>query len=166
MKLTRPILAGVVGVVIVYIIVLFGGELSGRSTDLCYLLGASISARLDGWTWLLGAVGQLVIGIVAALVYAAVFEWVTRRAGVMVGFAVALAHVVVAGIATGFLPAQRLLDAGLDPPGAFLEYRGLFAIMAFVIAHLLFGCIVGVLYGRPRHTVVEWRATWIDVTAR
>lgn len=166
MKLTRPVLAGIIGVVIVYIIVLLGGKLSGRSTDLCYLLGASISAHLDSWTWLLGALGQLMIGIVAALVYAAIFEWVTRRAGAAVGFVVGVAHVVVAGIATGFLPAQRLLDAGLDPPGAFLEYRGLLAIVAFVLAHLLFGCIVGILYGRPHHTILEWRATWLDVTAR
>jgi hypothetical protein len=71
---------------------------------------------------------------------------------------------VVAGIATGFLPARQLIDAGIDPPGAFLEYRGVVVVAAFVLAHVLFGTLIGALYGRVRHTIVAQRGVWIDVT--
>jgi hypothetical protein len=165
MKIGRAVLAGVLGVVLVYAIVWSAGKLSDHPADLCLLLGSSATADDGGATWALGAAGQLAVGIIAALVYAAIFEWVTQRAGPIVGFVVALGHVVVAGIATGFLPAGQLVDAGIDPPGAFLEYRGLVVMGAFVVAHLLFGVLVGTLYGRVRHSIVVHRtAAWIDVT--
>jgi hypothetical protein len=129
-------------------------------------LGASITGSANAASWILGAVGQLVLGAVSAVVYAAIFEWVTRRAGAVVGFAVGLAHVVVAGIATGFLPAERLLDASIQPPAAFLEYRGLAALIAFVVAHLVFGTLVGAIYGQHvRHAVREHQVVWRDVSS-
>lgn len=164
MKLTRAIVAGLIGAVIVWIIVLVGGMISKRHADLCLLLGASITGSADVASWIAGAVGQLVLGAVSGIVYAAIFEWVTRRAGAVTGFVVGLAHVVVAGIATGFLPAQRLLDASIQPPAAFLEYRGLAALIAFIVAHLVFGTFVGAVYGRVLHAVVPSLAVWRDIS--
>jgi hypothetical protein len=114
---------------------------------------------------MLGLIAQLFVAIVAALVYAAIFEWVVRRAGAVMGFLIALVHVVVAGIGVGFLPVSGMLDAGISPPGAFLEYRGWWAIGTFVLAHLAFGVIVGIVYGEPLHSVETMRGTWKDVTA-
>lgn len=163
MKLTRAIGAGLIGAVLVWVIVLVGGMISKNHADLCLLLGASITGSADAASWITGAVGQLVLGAVSGVVYAAIFEWVTRRAGAVVGFVVGLAHVVVAGIATGFLPAQRLLDASIQPPAAFLEYRGLAALIAFIIAHLAFGTFVGAVYGRVLHGVARSRTIWREV---
>lgn len=164
MKLLRAVVSGLVGAVIVYAIVAIAGRAAGREADLCLLLGASITGQAGAWTWVVGAIGQLVTGAVAAVIYAAIFEWVTQRAGAVIGLIIGLAHVVFAGIATGFLPAQRLLDATLRPPGAFLDYRGLVVLVAFVIAHVLFGVLVGTLYGPVRH-VIRGRVLWSDVTA-
>jgi hypothetical protein len=164
MRIRRAVLAGLLGAAIVYVIVWSAGRLARQPADLCLLLGGSVTADDGAATWMLGAIGQLVIGMIAALVYAAIFEWVTQRAGAIVGLVVALGHVVVAGIATGFLPARQLIDAGIDPPGAFLEYRGVVVVAAFVLAHVLFGTLIGALYGRVRHTIVAQRGVWIDVT--
>jgi hypothetical protein len=164
MKVVRAIVVGVIGAAIVYLIVLLGGLLSGHEADLCLVLGASITAAGGVLAWLAGAVTQLVIAAITALVYAAVFEWVTRRAGAVVGVMVGVAHVVFAGIAVGFLPGERLINASIPPPGAFMEYRGLLVIAAFCAAHLVFGTFVGALYGRPVHRI-DWRAaTWHEVS--
>lgn len=163
MKLARAVAAGLLGTCVVVAIVWIGGVASAKAADLCTLLGASILEDRGLWPWILGAALQLVIGVVAAIVYAAIFEWVTRRAGGGVGFIVALGHAVIAGLAVGFLPAQRLIEASTNPPGAFLEYRGLPVVAAFVIAHLAFGTIVGILYGRPRRAPVARRVVWHEV---
>jgi len=145
------------------VIVRLGGRLAGHDADLCALLGASIAAHRGIWPWLLGAALQLVIGIVVAIVYAAIFEWVTRRAGGVVGFIVGLGHTVIAGLAVGFLPAARLIEAATAPPGAFMEYRGPLVVVAFMIAHLAFGIIIGFLYGRPRHALIAPPVVWHEV---
>jgi hypothetical protein len=165
MKLRRAIAAGVLGAVLVYLIVLAAATLSSSHADLCLLIGASITGRLGGWSWLIGAVGQLIVAMVAAIVYAAIFEWVTRRGGAIVGFIIALGHVVVAGIAVGFMPTSRLIAADMAPPGAFMEYRGLLVIAAFILAHLAFGTSVGMLYGRTRHRTEVPVVVWRDVGA-
>jgi len=163
MKIPRAVAAGVLGTVVVIAVVWLGGLASRQDADICALLGASVTEVRDAWTWVLGLALQLVIGIVAAIVYAAIFEWVTRRAGVLVGFIVAVGHAVIAGLAVGFLPAARLIEAATTPPGAFMEYRGPLVVVAFVIAHLAFGTIIGLLYGRPRHAVVARRVVWHEV---
>ena len=160
MKFSRVVIAGVLGAVLVYAIVRVTGALTSMPADLCELLGSSITAADSVWTWLLGGVVQLALGIVSSFVYAAIFEWVTQRAGAAVGLLVGIAHVVVAGVATGFLPAGRLIEAGLAPPGAFMEYRGILVVVAFAVAHLAFGMTVGALYGRPLHKINARRTVW------
>lgn len=160
MKLSRVVLAGVIGAVLVYAIVRVAGALTSMPADLCELLGSSITSTDSVWTWLLGGVVRLALGIVASFVYACIFEWVTQRAGAAIGLIVGFAHVVVAGVAIGFLPAGRLIDAGLAPPGAFMEYRGIAVVVAFVVAHLAFGVTIGALYGRPRHEISTRRTIW------
>jgi hypothetical protein len=159
-KVSRAILPGVVGAVLVYAIVRLAGVLANSPSDLCQLLGSSVTAAGGLWAWLLGAVAQLVLGIVASLVYAAIFEWVTQRAGALIGVLIAIAHAVAAGLAIGFLPAGRLIAAGVAPPGAFMEYRGIALVSAFVIAHLAFGMLIGAMYGRPRHAAATPTVVW------
>jgi hypothetical protein len=165
MKLGRAVIAGLVGGVVVIVAMIIAGAISGTDADLCRLAGAVITGRESGGSWLVGCVAQLAIAIVAALVYAGIFEWILRRAGVLAGLAIALGHVVIAGIAVGFLPVSGMLSAGMSPPGAFLEYRGWPVIGTFVVAHLVFGAIVGALYGQPVHRVSAQRATWRSVPA-
>lgn len=144
--------------------VAFAGRVTGSMADLCALAGAVITGRDDALAWVVGGAAQLLVAVIAALAYAAVFEWVTRRGGALIGFAVAIPHAVVAGLVVGFLPVARMLDAGITPPGAFLEYRGAWTVAAFILAHLVFGVAVGALYGKARHAVTVQSAVWLDVT--
>jgi hypothetical protein len=163
MRIGRAISAGVIGYVIVVAAVAIAGRLSGSNADLCTLFGAVLTGRDDVAATVAGCATQLVVAVVAALVYAGVFEWVTRRAGILIGLAIGVGHVTIAGLAVGFLPAGRLIAAGMLPPGAFLEYRGAWVIATFVLAHLVFGAIVGGWYGETLHRFPNARVEWSDV---
>ncbi len=161
MKLSRAILAAILGCIVVLLVVWLAGRLTNADSDLSALAGAVVTAGNDPAAWLVGLAIQIVIAMLAALVYAALFEGVTRRAGALVGLAIAVPHAVIAGLVVGFLPAAPLAGAGIMPPGAFLEYRGLWCVAGFVAAHLAFGAILGAVYGATRHTSevapVRWR---------
>jgi hypothetical protein len=163
MKLWRAVGIGVLGDAIVMAVVWLGGRMGGTSADLAGLTAACATGRADGSAWLLGLVLQLVLGACAALVYAALFEWLFERAGAWLGLAVAVPHAVIAGLIVGFLPADRLMAAGVMPPGAFYEFRGGWCIVAFVVAHLAFGWLVGAAYGATRHAVRGAPRTWFEV---
>jgi hypothetical protein len=165
MKIGRAIVAGIVGGIVVVIALIVVGRIAGTNADLCRLGGVVLTGRLDALGWLAGAAAQLAIAIIAAIVYAAIFEFVTRRAGPLIGLAVAVPHVIVAGLAMGFIPASPLIDAGIGPPGAFMEFRGPWVIVTFVLAHLAFGALVGRLYGRAQHAPDARSYRWTEITA-
>ena len=163
MRVSRAIAAGVIGALVVLSLVWIVGWVQGVDTDLCALTAAVVFGSTGGAAWLGGFVIQLVVGAVAALVYGALFEWVTARAGGWVGFAIGVAHAILAGLAVGFLPGDRILDAGLTPPGAFYEYRGAWCLVAFVCAHLFFGIFVGRVYGDTEHQPSRETRRWAEV---
>jgi len=165
MRLGRALGAGIAGGIVVVAVVGVAGLLAGTNADLCKLGGVVLTGRRDAIGWLTGAAAQLTIAAIAGLVYAAIFELVTRRAGALVGLAIAVPHAVLAGLAIGFVPASRLIDAGIGPPGAFMEYRGGWVVAAFVLAHIAFGVAVGTLYGTVQHAPRLAR-TWREITAR
>ena len=164
MRILRALLAGIVGCAVLVGILWLTARLVAPGIDVCMLAGALVTGRTDLVGWLAGFGVQLVIAVVAAFVYAAIFEWVTRRAGVIVGLAVATAHVIVAGLSVGFLPADSLIASGLAPTGAFFEYEGAWAVVAFVSAHLAFGAVVGAFYGTTRHQPPVSGRVWLDVS--
>jgi hypothetical protein len=164
MRTWRAIAAGLVGGVLAIAILRGAAWISGGDADLCALLGAVMTGDTGTAAWIAGCVLQLVAAVAAAIAYAAIFEWVIRRAGAMAGVLIAVPHVVVAGLAMGFLPASRLLDAGFMPPGAVMEYRGVPVLAGFVLAHLTFGAVVGLMYGDTRHVVRETTFVWHDLT--
>ena len=163
MKLGRAILVGVIGAVIVFVIVWITGRVVGVAADLASLTAAALVGQTGGAAWVAGFVAQLLLGACAAIVYAAIFEWVTERSGAWIGLAIAIAHVIVAGLVVGFLPGERLIEAGVMPPGAFYEYRGPWCIAAFVVAHLVFGWFVGITYGATRQNRRWVSRPWAEV---
>jgi len=163
MKLERVIVAGVVGGCAVLLIVWAGGLLAHADGDLVGLSAAALFARAGWIAWVGGLIAQLVVAVAAAIAYAIVFEWVTRRANALIGLAVALPHVIIAGLVVGFLPASRLIAGDVMPPGAFYEFRGAWCIAAFVAAHLAFGVLVGAMYGRTRHTMPTVTYRFVEV---
>jgi hypothetical protein len=165
MRVGRAIGAGIIGGIVVVAALEGAGLLTGANADLCSIGGVILTGRRDAIGWLTGAAAQLIIAAIAGVVYAVIFEIVTRRAGALIGFAIAVPHAVVAGLAIGFIPVSRLIDAGIGPPGAFMEYRGAWVVATFVLAHLAFGTLMGSLYGTAQHAP-ETTRQWHDITVR
>ncbi len=164
MKVRRALFSGVIGSVLVLILVWMGGRLGDADADLAALTAAVLFRNAAGAAWVGGFVAQLIVGAIAGVVYCGIFELVTERAGAWIGLAVAIPHAIIAGLAVGFLPAHRMLDAGVAPPGAFYEFRGAWCIAAFVLAHLAFGCSIGAMYGQTTHTYARVRRHWAEAS--
>jgi hypothetical protein len=162
MRLSRAISAGVVGCAIVVALVWLGGQIDHTDADLPALAASIVFGDTGTAAWIGGLVTQLIIATVAAFVYAGVFEFVTERANVWLGLAIAVPHVIVAGLVVGFLPASRMIEGGVTPPGAFFEYRGLWCVVAFIVAHLAFGAVVGLLYAPTRHAYPRAHRRWSE----
>lgn len=162
MKLKRTLVIGMLGTLLAVAIERLAGLIAGRDADLCLLVGAVLTGSVTTTAIVLGCIAQLIVAVISAYVYALIFEFVTRRAGAIVGFLVGIGHVIVAGLVVGFMPGQRLLDAGVMPPGAFMEYRGAVVLAGFLLAHLAFGTFVGATYGPTLHAASppapRWRA--------
>lgn len=151
MKLRRTLIIGVLGTLLAVGIERLAGVIAGRDADLCLLVGAVLTGTVTTFSMTLGCIAQLVVAVISAYVYAFIFEFVTRRAGAVIGFIVGIGHVIVAGLVVGFMPGERLLAAGVMPPGAFMEYRGAIVLAGFLLAHLAFGTFVGATYGPTLH---------------
>jgi hypothetical protein len=165
MKLARAIGSGLLGGGVAGVVFCAGIWPLHANSDVVALFGVMIVSGGGVVAWLIGCMVQLVVAAIVGVIYAVVFEWVTRRSGALVGLLIAIPHLVVAGLAMGFIPMGGG-ELGVGHPGAFLEYRGALAIVVFVIAHLLYGITVGVAYGRPRHALpAERPLTWEDVSA-
>ncbi len=162
MKLSRALSLGVAGSGLILIVLWIGGQIAGTEADLCTVTAALLFGDTGPAAWV-GALGiQLLLGGIAAVVYAGFFEYVAERAGALLGLAVAVPHVLFAGLVVGFLPASPMIDVGVMPPGAFYEYRGLWCIAAFIIGHLAFGLLAGMGYGATRHAYPKGRRLWAE----
>lgn len=116
------------------------------------ILGTATGLSPGRGTFAVGLVMYLVgCGLVAQL-YAIGFEHVAHRSGALPGAIVSVAHLVIAGLAIGAIaPFHRLVPELIAAPGPFASFLGDGAVAAFVIAHALFGVVVGALYGPVLH---------------
>jgi hypothetical protein len=96
---------------------------------------------------------QLLNGGLLAQPYAAALDRVPGVPGWAVGIALGLVHSLVAGAALGVAPAVHPEIPGrLPEPGPFYARQGQSAIALFVVAHAVYGAIVGTLCARRQRS--------------
>ncbi|MCA1604127.1 MAG: hypothetical protein LC775_01255, partial [Acidobacteria bacterium] len=95
-----------------------------------------------------------------ALIYALGFEYVTHRAGVLIGLGFAVIHIIIGGIVMGMMPMMHpMIPEQMPPPGAFMSGMGAMGAGLFVLEHLIYGAIVGAMYAPvSRHLRVHAEA--------
>lgn len=148
MNTSTAFMAGVVGGITMTIIMTLG-RILGMEVNLEMMLGTMFGLRPSGGAWVLGLLVHLTVSGGIALLYAFAFEHLTHRAGAFVGAAFGLFHALLGGLVMAAVPPMHwLIPDSMREPGMFLANFGTFAVVAFIVLHVLYGAIVGGLYVR------------------
>jgi hypothetical protein len=125
---------------------MFVMRVCGLHVSLEEVLGSLVPALP---TFAAGFVLHVAVGISAAVVYAAMFEFALQTAGPLPGAGIGLSHGLLAGLCMSVIPAMNSLSYyDTAVPGAFLQNVP-FGPVLFMGLHVLFGAVVGTVYGRP-----------------
>jgi len=158
-KWRRALAIGALAGVVVIVLMSVVAPLLGIDADLCAPVGAALG--FTDHAALAGCIAQLVVGAIGALVYAAVFELVTHRATSWLGLLIGVGHACLAGLGVGFLFVWRQSLDGVSVPGGFMLFRGAWAGVVLIIAHVAYGTLIGAMYGpvrrRRRDRPLAWR---------
>ncbi len=105
--------------------------------------------------WVMGFIMHLIAGGIFVLIYAVGFEYLTHRAGWLVGAGFGLIHSLFAGLFMAMMPAMHpLIPEAMPAPGAFMSNLGMMGVVAEIMLHLIYGAIVGAMYGPVSHRPV------------
>ncbi len=136
---------------IVMIALLYGGIMmmpDQMRMNLLYMLGSMIGMR-GGSAYMAGFAMHLMASAAFGVVHAAIFAAGDIADGVLLWGAVfGLAHAVMSGAMLTMMPAMHPeMQAGrMEAPGAFAISLGRPTAMGFLMLHVIFGAVVGVIY--------------------
>ncbi len=148
MRIGKALLAGVVGGAVMSLAAWIARATLGIEIDIAMMLGTLFGAPPVPSTWVLGFLAHLATSGVIAMVYALAFEYVTHRAGWLRGALFAIVHALLAGAALTLIPAvHALIPERVPAPGVFWMEGGAPYVVAFFSFHLLYGTVVGAVYG-------------------
>lgn len=158
MKWKHAFVIGVLsGAVMSLVLALF--RLFGLNALIGTLLGTMFGLPISANTWLLGFLIHLVISGSIAILYALGFEYFTHRANGYIGALFSLFHILVAGIMIGFMPVNyQQISQEIAEPGFFMMRWGSIAIIAFLSSHLIYGTLLGLMYGPVKHVSGRYRS--------
>ena len=165
MKIRHAVIGGITGGVAMTLLGVVVRALGvGMNAEM--MLGTMFTAP-DRGAWFIGFVMHMGFAILFALIYAWAFEHVTHRAGFLVGLGFAVVHIVVAGIAMAMIPAVHpMIPEQMMAPGAFMAGMGAIGVALFVLEHLIYGGIVGAMYGPVQRQVGATYAPSAPLNAR
>ncbi len=147
MNIRKAFIAGVIGGAVMVLIMAIARAM-GACADMPMMVGTMPGNGPSGAAWLIGFIVMMIGAGIAGIAYAATFEAVTRRADVMTGILVAVAPMAVEGLMLGFMDKMHpLMPKIMESPGFFMSSYGVMGVIGFVVSHLAFGAIVGLLYG-------------------
>lgn len=140
--------AGAVGAGVM-LVMMYASRIAGLvRADFPRYQGCIITRREEGsQTLLAGLIFHLAMGAMLAIGYAVIFSLLGRN-GWFVGMAIAFVHWLAAGsslpLMDGMNPCVR--DGHIRPFGVFGRNYGGMMIFGFLMGHLVYGALVGLLY--------------------
>jgi hypothetical protein len=162
-RLAAALRAGLLGAMAVLIVEIVSTRMLDVDVNLSGLIGALLIDQIGAGPWLMGAAVQIALGLIAGIVYAVIFEWIAHRASWWIGLLIGFGHAAIGGLALGYLTLLGGPTRAFIPTGAFLIYHGAWAVLLVIVAHLVFGAVVGATYGPVRHPIISWSGRWREV---
>lgn len=157
MKAGKAFLAGVVGGAVMSVFLAMARAI-GMPARLEMMMGTMFMPEGTA-AFVVGLIMHLMISGLIALIYAWGFEHVTHRAGWTMGVAFSIIHIIIGGVFMGMMPMMHPRMPPMNPPGAFMANLGAMGVVAFVMLHMIYGAIVGAMYGPVTHAHGERAAT-------
>lgn len=152
MNYGRAFLAGVIGGVVMSLVMAMARNFMGMEVHLEMMEGTMLGLQPGTTTWVIGFVMHLIISGIIGIIYAFGFEYITHRAGWLMGAAFSIVHGLIAGVLFTMIPAiHPLVPEKMPAPGAFMSNQGAMGVIAFFILHLIYGAVVGALYPPVQH---------------
>ena len=142
--------AGLIAGAVMSMVLYMGiGMMPGQmKMNLFYMLGTMMT-RNKGVAYVVGAMMHAVMGIVFALIHIGLYQAFDLESGLAAwGLLFGFAHWIVAGMGFSIIGAMHpLMRSGeLQAPGPFVKnYPGM-TVMGFLMLHLIYDLVVGVLY--------------------
>jgi hypothetical protein len=151
MNYRKALVAGVIGAAVMSIIMAMA-RMMGMPANLEMMLGTMTGGPPSAIRWIMGWIIHLIAGGIFALIYAVGFEYWTHRAGWLVGLGFGIIHTLFSGLLLAMMPIMHPLVPEMMPaPGAFMANLGMMGVGAFFMLHLIYGAIVGAMYGPVVH---------------
>lgn len=154
------ILAGFVGTLAITAL-MYGGPVMGfPRMDIATMLGTMFVADMNTAFWLGMGIHFMMGSVILALIYAAIYRFLPGEPwlrGAIWGFVLWIMAQAVVMPMMGVI--HPMIASGQMPtPGFFSLNMGIMAPIGSLIGHLVYGAILGALYGRAE-PVVEHRAS-------
>ncbi len=142
--------AGLVGTAAMTAVLYMGIALMPRQMkmNLLYMLG-TMMIRSKGAAYMMGAMMHTSMGIVFALIHAGLYQALGLESGLAAwGLLFGFAHWLVVGLGMGMIGGMHpVMRAGeMQAPGFFVKNYPAMTIGGFLMLHLLYGLVVGVVY--------------------
>jgi len=151
MKVGQAFVAGMIGGAAMLLLTWMARTVIGIPVDLEMMLG-TMATDPSTTAWLIGFVIHLMVSGAIALLYAWGFENITHRSGWLMGGSFSIIHIVIAGVVFGLLPMiHPRMPSPISSPGAFMSNLGMIGTVAFVLIHVIYGVVVGAMYGSVLH---------------
>ena len=142
--------AGLVGAGVMGAVLYMGITMMPRqmTMNLFYMLGTMMT-RAKVAAYIVGAMMHVMMGIIFALIHTGVYQAFDLESNLAVwGLLFGFVHWLVVGMGMGMIGVMHpLMRSGeMQPPGLFVKNYPTMTVMGFLMLHLLFGLLVGVLY--------------------
>ncbi len=116
--------------------------------NLLYMLGTMMT-RSTTPAYMVGAMMHTMMGIVFALIHAGVYAGLDIESGLVGwGLPLGLLHWLVVGMGLGMVGTMHpMMRSGeMMAPGVFVKNHPPMTVMGFLMLHLIYGLLVGLLY--------------------
>ena len=130
----------------------------GLPSSLELMIGSAVVGNGSATAWAVGFVLHLALGACFGLVYGALLDR-AQQPTPEIGVSIGSIHAVLSGVALAAVPAAHpLVPDAMAAPGMFLSNLGIAPAIFFVALHLIYGALVGGLYGSRRFANVAAHA--------
>jgi hypothetical protein len=146
MNIVGAIVAGLAGTVVISLLMAVGPRLGMPKMAIWEMLGAMFSKEGNvGLGWVI----HFMMGVVFAIIYAALWTAGIGSATVLSGVIFGAVHFLIVGLMMGGMP---MLHAGIkagstQAPGVLMLNSGVMGFMGGLIGHVLYGLVVALVYG-------------------